>query len=197
MPSVIAGEVASPLNMPLSNEPLPYEQNRIPQTMQFPGSAPDNAMAGLGAHANPLTAMPVGAPAAPVVAAAAFPGNMGAFGAGAIAGAAAVPSATAAPYSPASSVAPSLFSLQDNHLLPLTSARLIIGRDSSSDIQLSDSNISRSHAELFFNSDGRWFIRDLGSTNGTKINGRRITESPLSHGDIITVGVTRLEFREH
>ncbi len=195
-----AAEEVDPFAAPLSDEPLPYEQNRIPQTVQFPGSTA-HAMAGAGLPIEPLPVVPAAMPT-PIIGApaAAFPASAGMVGAGAVAGAATVFPATAtaaSSYAQAGNAAPSLLNLQDNRLVPLTAARLIIGRDSSSDIQLSDSNISRSHAEIFFNADGRWFIRDLGSTNGTKINGRRITEAPLNHGDIITMGVTRLEFREY
>ncbi|MEG0147197.1 MAG: FHA domain-containing protein, partial [Raoultibacter sp.] len=57
-------------------------------------------------------------------------------------------------------------------------------------------NASRSHAELRFEPQGVWSITDLGSTNGTKVNGRIITSQPLYEGDQITIGVTNLVFTQ-
>lgn len=92
---------------------------------------------------------------------------------------------------------PFLVDMQDNRSFPLVGNRAVIGRESASDFQIMDSNVSRSHAEVFVGQDGRFYIRDLGSTNGTKVNGHRVNEAPLSHGDIITLGTSRVEFREN
>lgn len=73
----------------------------------------------------------------------------------------------------------------------------VIGRDeSSADLVLNDTNVSRKHAELKRGDDGRWRIADLGSTNGTRVNGMRVTEYDLTSGDTITMGLVTLEFRE-
>ena len=61
------------------------------------------------------------------------------------------------------------------------------------DIVLQDPNVSRRHAELR-RDDGGWQIVDLGSTNGIKVNGRRVDSQQLSAGDQITIGVTDLTF---
>jgi hypothetical protein len=61
------------------------------------------------------------------------------------------------------------------------------------DIVLQDPNVSRRHAELR-REDGGWQIVDLGSTNGIKVNGRRVDSQPLRPGDQITIGVTDLTF---
>ena len=58
---------------------------------------------------------------------------------------------------------------------------------------LSDSNVSRRHAELRRKGDGI-FVTDLGSTNGTRVNGVPIREQLLASGDEISVGSTRLIF---
>ena len=72
----------------------------------------------------------------------------------------------------------------------------IMGRERTSrGIVLRDPNVSRRHAELSF--DGRdWRITDLNSTNGTLVNDVDIDECILRDGDLITVGLVNLEFRE-
>ena len=72
----------------------------------------------------------------------------------------------------------------------------IIGREeASADLVLSDSNVSRRHAELA-RTDAGWTIADLGSTNGTRVNGQRITSQVLRSGDVITLGLIELQFKE-
>jgi FhaA, N-terminal domain/FHA domain len=75
----------------------------------------------------------------------------------------------------------------------LSSNRVVLGRSREADIVLQDPNVSRRHAELRRDDDG-WQIVDLGSTNGIKVNGRRVNQQPLSAGDQITIGVTDLTF---
>lgn len=77
----------------------------------------------------------------------------------------------------------------------LSGMRLSLGRERNNNIPIRDANISRSHAELV-NDNGRWTIRDLGSTNGTQVNDRAVSQCELHDGDTITVGMTVLEFRE-
>jgi len=57
-----------------------------------------------------------------------------------------------------------------------------------------DPNISRRHAELRRGPTGDWQVVDLGSTNGVKVNGRRVESSRLSPGDEVTLGTTRFVF---
>jgi hypothetical protein len=75
----------------------------------------------------------------------------------------------------------------------LSGSRVVLGRSREADIVLQDPNISRRHAELRRDEQG-WQIVDLGSTNGIKVNGRRVDHQPLSPGDEITIGVTDLTF---
>lgn len=79
-------------------------------------------------------------------------------------------------------------------LLPHPSAGpLRIGRDPGSGLRLSHETVSRAHAELSVR-DGVWIVRDLGSTNGTTVNGRRVTGSALVRdGD--QIGFGRMSFR--
>ncbi len=77
---------------------------------------------------------------------------------------------------------------------PLSSARQIIGRESTCDIVIPDINASRTHAELCFDQPGVWVLTDLGSTNGTFVNGRQITSQVLQGGERIVMGTTNLQF---
>src|SRR3954471_9679320 len=75
----------------------------------------------------------------------------------------------------------------------LSGERVLIGRSRECDIVLNDPNISRRHAEARRDGGG-WAIADLGSTNGIKVNGRRVDQAPLEPGDRITFGLTELTF---
>ena len=75
----------------------------------------------------------------------------------------------------------------------LGGTRVVIGRSRECDIVMADPNVSRQHAELRREGDG-WAVVDLGSTNGIKVNGRRVDGAPLSDGDRITLGVTDMTF---
>ncbi len=73
-------------------------------------------------------------------------------------------------------------------------SRIVIGRDVGCDLQLFDEGLSRRH--LLIESDSRGFrLEDLGSSNGSYVNGRRITQARLVHGDVITAGTTQLQFQ--
>jgi pSer/pThr/pTyr-binding forkhead associated (FHA) protein len=69
----------------------------------------------------------------------------------------------------------------------------VLGRDQSADIALKDPKISRQHASIFCR-DGRYSLKDLESTNGTLMNGARIQQTDLSHGDKFRIGDTTLQF---
>jgi hypothetical protein len=73
--------------------------------------------------------------------------------------------------------------------LPLpASGTLVIGRAPGCDLQLSEPTVSRRHAELRRVAGG-WELRDLGSTNGTRVNGRRVRgREPLRAGDVVSLG---------
>lgn len=73
-------------------------------------------------------------------------------------------------------------------------ARTVIGRGSDADITVPDANTSRKHVEVLW--DGRHgMVRDLGSTNGSKLNGAKVASAPLESGAVITIGRTDIVFR--
>ena len=76
----------------------------------------------------------------------------------------------------------------------LNKASIVIGRRENCDVVLSDTSISRSHARLETHRGG-YTIYDLGSTNGTTVNGERITSKALMPGDKITFGTTVCIFK--
>ncbi len=72
-----------------------------------------------------------------------------------------------------------------------------IGRDAACDLVLTDMTVSRSHAGLRRKADG-WLLSDIGSTNGTRLNGWRVTEPvPVRAGDEVTFGSLTLVVTEH
>jgi hypothetical protein len=75
----------------------------------------------------------------------------------------------------------------------LSGERVLVGRSRECDVVVSDPNVSRRHIELRRGEHG-WIAIDLGSTNGMKINGRRVSQAQLGPGDRITIGVTDLTF---
>jgi len=71
--------------------------------------------------------------------------------------------------------------------IPLRRGILTIGRRESCDISLKFPNISGLHCELAFKDAGFWQVRDLGSTNGIKVNGERVLNRALRPGDEIAI----------
>jgi hypothetical protein len=108
------------------------------------------------------------------------------------------PSASQAPRAPAPAPTgpPTLVLLLDDQPeKTLTIDRRIrIGRQSDNDLVVADPGISRHHAEVI-NESGTCTLRDLGSTNGTYVNGSVVHEHALRDGDRISLGSTVVEFR--
>lgn len=79
--------------------------------------------------------------------------------------------------------------------IPLSGHGVVLGRGPTADILLDDVYVSDEHAEVLPD-DGSWSVRDLGSTNGTFLNGAKVTRpTPLAVGDQVRVGKTRIEVR--
>jgi hypothetical protein len=75
----------------------------------------------------------------------------------------------------------------------LSGDRVVVGRSREADLVVDDPNVSRRHAELRREHDD-WTIADLGSTNGVKVNGRRVDHARLEPGDAIVLGTYELSF---
>jgi pSer/pThr/pTyr-binding forkhead associated (FHA) protein len=69
----------------------------------------------------------------------------------------------------------------------------VLGRLPECDVTLTDPSVSRRHAKIA-ETAGAWRITDMGSTNGVKVNGERVGERDLAHGDRIELGTVRLAF---
>jgi FhaA, N-terminal domain/FHA domain len=82
----------------------------------------------------------------------------------------------------------------DDRRYVLDGPRATIGRSKDADCVLRDPNVSRHHAELRRSPQGDWTIADLGSTNGIKVNDRRVGSTRLTAGDQVTVGTTTFRF---
>ena len=70
----------------------------------------------------------------------------------------------------------------------------ILGREASCDIQIHDPNASRNHARLCLDRNGAWVLIDNGSTNGTFVDGQKITSCNLEEGQRITIGTSSFVF---
>jgi pSer/pThr/pTyr-binding forkhead associated (FHA) protein len=78
--------------------------------------------------------------------------------------------------------------------ISISNSPVTVGRLSTNDIVLGDANVSRNHGE-FRNESGHWILTDLGSTNGSLVNGKPTNDQRLNDGDRLTFGSTELVFR--
>lgn len=77
----------------------------------------------------------------------------------------------------------------------LVEAGITMGRGASCNLTLHDGSVSHNHLKLAFE-NGAWWLHDLGSSNGTRLNGDRITASVLKTGDTVSLGSTDFQFLE-
>jgi len=83
----------------------------------------------------------------------------------------------------------------DPRTVSLSGHGVVLGRGQSADVYIDDVYASDEHAEILPD-DGSWSVRDLGSTNGTFLNGAKVTRpTPLAVGDQVRLGKTRIEVR--
>ena len=71
--------------------------------------------------------------------------------------------------------------------LPLKKARFLVGRQPECQVRLNDPGVSRQHCELIVE-DKRIAVKDLGSSNGTYVNKRRVSQTDLDMGDLVAIG---------
>ncbi|UCR88223.1 FhaA domain-containing protein [Mycetocola spongiae] len=82
----------------------------------------------------------------------------------------------------------------DGRRFPITQSRTVIGRGSDADITVADPGTSRKHVEILW--DGkRAQVRDLGSTNGSKLNGHKVGQALLEPDSVILIGRTEITYR--
>jgi DNA-binding SARP family transcriptional activator len=84
--------------------------------------------------------------------------------------------------------------LPDGQSVVLHEGVAVIGRDPSAQVHLVDSRVSRRHAQID-SANGRAVLRDLGSTNGTTVNGEPADNHVLADGDLVSIGGVELRFR--
>ena len=77
----------------------------------------------------------------------------------------------------------------------LSKSEITLGRGLTNDIVITDPKISRTHARIEVNDEGKVKLIDLGSTNGSKLNGEKVIEAQVNPGDIITVGSSQLHYQ--
>jgi hypothetical protein len=109
-----------------------------------------------------------------------------------VAGAAASPAQTVL-YERAPAVTPRYALRGPGVDVELAGAVTLIGRSRRCDVVLTDPNVSRQHAEIRV-TGAQAVVRDLGSTNGTRVNRRAVTQAELRPGDRVEVGTTELAF---
>jgi hypothetical protein len=105
------------------------------------------------------------------------------------------PAMPVAPAAPAARARLLLATQSGTHVIPLESTLLSIGRGLNNDIILEDTRVSRNHAQLRYRSR-RFWVSDVGSTNGTFVNGEQVVERSLRDGDTISLGGLELTFKE-
>jgi hypothetical protein len=80
--------------------------------------------------------------------------------------------------------------------IPLLKGKLLVGRRESCDIVLRFANVSAHHCQMTVE-HGYWFIKDLGSRNGTKVNGKRVMRKRVDPGDTISFAKHQYELKYH
>jgi hypothetical protein len=76
----------------------------------------------------------------------------------------------------------------------VTKSVTILGRGQGiADVEVGDESASRRHAYIVYK-NGRFTLNDMGSTNGTFLNGELVGETPLAHGDLIQIGTAVMRF---
>jgi hypothetical protein len=180
---------------PSPAQPAPRPSSPLPAGPYAPGQPPAGGPPQAGPPPGallggpPAYPSPAGTPASP---GSPYPGT-GAAPAGATQPPWNAPSAPGAPEPGAPSSSTATLDV-DGQLYQMRNQVTVIGRATEADIVLDDPGVSRRHAEVHL-LDGRARVIDLGSTNGTYVDGERVHAATLNDGSTITVGRTRIVFR--
>src|SRR3954466_11916627 len=81
----------------------------------------------------------------------------------------------------------------ENQEIELTPDPMTVGRSSACNIRIGDAGVSSKHAKIWCE-DGKYFLMDMGSTNGTFVNDKDVDREQLNDGDVITFGMTKAAF---
>jgi len=81
----------------------------------------------------------------------------------------------------------------ENQEIELTPDPMTVGRSSACNIRIGDAGVSSKHAKIWCE-DGKYFVMDMGSTNGTFVNDKDVDREELHDGDVITFGMTKTSF---
>ena len=87
-----------------------------------------------------------------------------------------------------------IYDITNDRAFTLPGQAETIGRESKNDIVIPDINVSRVHAEIRQDESGAWILTDLGSTNGTFVEGQRVDAVTLVDGNTLTIGRTQILF---
>jgi pSer/pThr/pTyr-binding forkhead associated (FHA) protein len=98
-------------------------------------------------------------------------------------------------YPPRTSATPALVVDQTNERFELRHGSNVVGRGTDADLKVLDQGVSRRHLDVQYDGNTTT-VYDLGSTNGTSVNGHEVGSHQLRHGDVIRIGHTRLVFQE-
>ena len=78
----------------------------------------------------------------------------------------------------------------------LSKSQITLGRDPANDIVLTDSKVSRMHARIDVDDNGGARLVDLKSTNGSKLNGEKVSDAQIESGDVIKLGDVQLQYKK-
>jgi pSer/pThr/pTyr-binding forkhead associated (FHA) protein len=87
-----------------------------------------------------------------------------------------------------------VFALGQERTVFLGDAPVVVGRDAHCDVHVEDVKVSRRHCVIEPLGGGRWRVRDLGSGNGTRVNGREVESHDLVREDVVEVGDAKVLF---
>jgi pSer/pThr/pTyr-binding forkhead associated (FHA) protein len=76
----------------------------------------------------------------------------------------------------------------------ITKSKFVVGRGEDVDLRVNVSTVSKRHFEFWFTQQGEYWVKDLGSSNGLYVNGKKVSQTILRHGDFIQAGEVVFNF---